>query len=94
MREPQTLHCYCCKEPYERGHFRCCAPPGDTKAYRWREQFCTLCRKCPRHCVCEKREVETPLVAPPKLDMTRLAAILASPEVKEWMPYREPGEEG
>lgn len=48
------LVCYCCRAVYQRGHFRCCAPPNGMLSHHWREKFCTVCRKCPNHCACEK----------------------------------------
>ncbi len=55
------LTCYCCGERYERGMFRCCAPPKGTPSHVWLGQHCTICRpspertRCPRHCICEVR---------------------------------------
>ncbi len=90
----QMLVCYCCRERYERGRYRCCAPQNGMRAHVWRASYCRDCRKCPKHCVCLKpNPEESPRFREP-LDMSSLKAILETPTVKEWMPYREPGEEG
>ncbi len=53
------LTCYCCGEEYERGKFRCCAPPKGTPSQVWLGQHCGKCRptpestRCPRHCTCD-----------------------------------------
>ena len=75
----QTLICYCCREHYRRGEFRCCKAPLHMKPWRWLEQFCTACGKCPRHCLCEKPE---PMIAP-----SRPLAALADQYRREWVPY-------
>lgn len=50
-----NLTCYCCKSTYERGKFRCCAPPSNMRPHYWRAQFCAACNKCPHHCLCVDR---------------------------------------
>lgn len=60
----QVFHCVCCGEPYEKGKFRCCAPPKNMRSDFWLERFChcDLCAgpdkstsgKCPRHHKCEQ----------------------------------------
>lgn len=84
--EPQMLVCYCCRERYQRGKFRCCAPPTDMKAHRWLELRCTVCKKCPRHCHCEKPEPEHAWPMDAKQTLSELA-ITAPP--REWMPFKE-----
>lgn len=61
MKFSGTLTCYCCGHSYERGHFKCCAPPTGMASHKWLEQFCRVqlapgkyCNKCPR-CGCEHR---------------------------------------
>lgn len=46
------LKCYCCGQDYEKGQFRCCKAPNGMHYSRWRERWCTSCKKCPRHCNC------------------------------------------
>lgn len=52
---PLMLHCMCCHEVYERGHFRCCAPPAGLASHVWSAKFCLTCEKCPTHCHCVMR---------------------------------------
>lgn len=62
---PRILHCYCCKDPYPQGQFKCCAPPTGMAGHTWLEQRCpappTGCGKCPRHCLCPKAKPAGPL---------------------------------
>ncbi len=60
-----TLRCYCCGGSYERGHFRCCAPPNNMASHVWMTQWCRVeispgkfCNKCPR-CGCGHRTAPT-----------------------------------
>ena len=104
-----TLTCYCCGESYERGHFRCCAPPTGTPSHVWMGQHCKVCKptpertRCPRHCTCAARSPTTPPVKPlaPLMHdfLERLEAIkhFGEPRAETWAPYkenREPGEDG
>jgi hypothetical protein len=57
QKPPQVLHCQCCGEPYERGRFRCCAPPKGMASQNWLARFCKPisrggCGRCPMHCRC------------------------------------------
>lgn len=83
-RPKQFFVCYCCRETYERGHFRCCAPKAGMKAHIWRSQFCNICRKCPNHCVCEhpQRDVE------PAKPLRNIGKVLDNLP-REWTPYRD-----
>lgn len=65
-RPPQMLHCLCCGERYERGRFRCCAPPAGMKPHHWLLQHCKAkeaggCGKCARHCVCGGAREQAPV---------------------------------
>jgi hypothetical protein len=60
LGQRQRLHCMCCRELYERGNFRCCAPPSGMKSEKWLEMFCPDvkaggCGKCPKHCQCPNK---------------------------------------
>ncbi len=59
-KPPQFLYCYCCRQPYVRGKFKCCKAPSGMASHTWLEQFCDVkgCRKCPR-CGCEHRTKPT-----------------------------------
>lgn len=70
-RDHRILTCYCCRETYLRGYFKCCAPPNGMSAHKWREQFCMTCRKCPNHCACEK---PMPEQKPPASSVAEMAA--------------------
>jgi len=84
-KEPQFFICYCCRTRYQRGHYRCCAPPAGMKSHYWRERRCTTCQKCERHCICNEAN---PMDDIPKSFDERLADIAArTPD--EWLPYRE-----
>ncbi len=100
--EPITLHCFCCRRPYQRGRFKCCAAPTGMASHKWLDRWCRVvvndkpCGKCPR-CGCEHREAvrETGTeigwstvddIAPTR---ERLEQI-----IKHVSPYREAGEEG
>jgi len=53
----QTLHCQCCGASYERGSFRCCAPPSGMASHVWLARACKPvkqggCGKCYAHCTC------------------------------------------
>lgn len=94
MADLQKLYCYCCGEQYKRGHFRCCAAPSGMAKHQWLEKFCHVCGtqqrgKCPSHCTCPKQE-RSPVV----LDTWQNTAAIAKTIRREWLPYREPGEEG
>ncbi len=58
MIPKQTLHCYCCGEPYERGKYRCCAAPPNMSSHAWLASHCRQCTNdplrthCPKHCTC------------------------------------------
>jgi hypothetical protein len=61
-----TLMCYCCGEAYERGQYRCCAPPKNMSSHAWLARHCKQCvpnnphgsrSHCPRHCTCPKAPV-------------------------------------
>lgn len=65
MREPKPpvmLRCFCCAQSYERGRYRCCAPPNNMSGAAWLAQHCKACSNdptglrtvCPRHCTCKK----------------------------------------
>lgn len=51
-----TLRCQCCGETYERGSFKCCAPPVGIPSNVWLGRCCNKdaggCGKCPKHCEC------------------------------------------
>lgn len=99
-----TFTCYCCHQPYERGHFRCCAAPKNMASHVWLERWCReaigedrLCNSCPR-CGCVHRQPQ--VLSGIGLEMSTLADIapktrggLKTLVKKEWMPFREPGEE-
>lgn len=60
-QQRQTLTCYCCRDTYQRGSFRCCAPPKNMNSSHWREMRCPDpkeggCGKCPRHCQCPSKK--------------------------------------
>ena len=84
-----TLHCYCCGDQYERGKFKCCAPPAGMASRFWLEKFCYVCGtetrgKCPKHCTCPKPEK-----VPVTIDNWQNTAKLADAVRREWTPYRE-----
>jgi len=94
MRKRGSVFCYCCGATYELGRFICCAPPNGMASHQWLEKFCHVCGtqtrgKCPKHCTCPKPEKP-----PVTIDNWTNTAALAEPIRKEWMPYRESGEEG
>lgn len=99
--ETKTLHCYCCGESYDRGHFRCCSPPAGMASHVWLEKFCHVCGtptrgKCPKHCTCPKTAPE-PITIDNWHNTAKIANHVMEAVRKEWMPYKEsrdPGEEG
>jgi hypothetical protein len=56
--QPRPMRrCVCCGERYERGRFRCCAPPNGMASQVWLSWTCPPpshggCGCCPRHCAC------------------------------------------
>ncbi len=100
-RERIVLHCYCCGNSYERGHFICCAPPPNVPSHVWLEQFCHVCGtetrgKCPKHCTCPKKSKQ-PVTIDNWQNTMKIADNVVQAIRKEWMPYREnrePGEDG
>lgn len=57
-----TLRCMCCKTFYERGHFKCCAPPQNMGSSAWLEMACKRredggCQRCYRHCQCPDKHL-------------------------------------
>lgn len=64
--EKREYVCYCCGTKYERGKWRCCAPPKNMASHVWLERWCRGCgpanaRRCPRHCTCGGAIQERPL---------------------------------
>jgi hypothetical protein len=59
MKPRPMLRCCCCGEVYERGRFRCCAPPNGMKSEKWLELACPMpprgCGKCAKHCACPSK---------------------------------------
>src|SRR5581483_1519410 len=52
--------CCCCGEQYERGKFRCCAPPNGMRSDVWLAGSCPMpdhggCGKCAKHCQCPNK---------------------------------------
>lgn len=99
-----TLHCYCCGESYERGHFRCCAAPRNIASHRWLGQYCAVCAHCPKHCACAAITPRSPDVRPlaelahqaaasllPPAERLRHLSLARDPHapIAEWRPYRE-----
>ncbi len=96
-----TLTCYCCGESYERGRYRCCAPPNGLASHVWLGQYCRECAKCPKHCLCATKQPRQTPLRPPLAELAEQVArklnIPVQPEPREWLPYREnrePGEDG
>ncbi len=100
MREKNTLHCYCCGDAYERGHFKCCAPPSGMASHTWLEQFCVKCgtptrRNCPK-------EAKPPATIEQFDNIAKIAERFMNgdpePERKaakrEWTPYAAEREAG
>lgn len=54
-QQRQMFYCFCCREIYQRGSFRCCAPPHGMTSSKWRELRCPECSKCARHCQCPSK---------------------------------------
>jgi len=59
-QQRQRLHCMCCHEIYERGSFKCCAPPSGMRSDKWFEMRCPSpkdggCGKCAKHCQCPNK---------------------------------------
>jgi hypothetical protein len=67
--EGQELTCMCCRARYQRGKFRCCAPPNGMASHEWLSLTCPMapngCGRCALHCQCPnkaERFKEGPLV--------------------------------
>ncbi len=93
-----NLHCYCCGREYERGKFRCCAPPKNMASHSWMGQWCRVelepgkfCNKCPR-CGCEHRTA--PKITGLEIGMSSLADIAPKNRGELRTQIREVGEEG
>jgi hypothetical protein len=79
-KPPTMLHCYCCREVYERGHFTSCTPPSGMKSRDWLELTDRQgCGKCWRHCQCENK-----LDRAPKGPLAELASRIG----KELLDFR------
>ncbi len=98
------LHCYCCGAQYERGKFQCCAAPKGMASHTWLEKWCRVeiepgkkCNSCPR-CGCAHRAPvketghDVGWTTPGDLAPKNRGQLRG--QVKEWMPYRDPGEDG
>lgn len=99
-----TFHCYCCGSAYERGQFKCCAAPKNMASHAWLERFCRVrldngknCGKCPR-CGCEhqisQKETGTEIGWSTPHDLSPKNHGELKQQVREWMPYRDPEEDG
>jgi len=64
-KKRQMLTCFCCGTIYEKGHYRCCAPPANVTPAAWLARHCHKCAgdpkrlrsNCPNHCTCPKEPV-------------------------------------
>ncbi len=60
--------CYCCHEEYTRGQWTCCGPDAQTPSHVWADRWHGRsprlegdeCGRCPRHCDCDGRTVDSP----------------------------------